>query len=636
MTGISLSLQLLLTALLIVYAVYLFRSRLNPKVVRRAALIIFLAGTVLLTFGFGHESYVEGFLTRVFRSAYMTIKMFVYDGELIELEESQHSPYFLELYFFIFYAAMMTSISALILLFGKKAATAFLLFFRKRKFRHIFVGVNNRSKMTASGIEGEDIAFIEFPSDSEGHKVSMEQVISGMAEHKKDHLRYRKHTSLLSAKRNLEAGMPTDNIFATIGLEKLKKLISADTAFYIMSEDTARNLDDLMALLRDDSLKGNTIHVCLSREGVARYYKTIMKHTGVHIIYPSSLSVVELMTRADCHPAYVMQPVFEADGSPTGAVDGEFNALVVGFGETGQAVTKFLYEFSSAVYPDGTPLPAHITVCDNNINRLKGQFIFDNPEMGESGVLSFENEGTDSQAFWDRLMQRIDSLNYIAISLKDDAANQDLACTIFNYALKKRRGGLDGLRIAVRKRRTFQYDRKLIEGLNAKAGCEAIICYGEYEKIFTPEMIVSEKGSGINMSAITMAGEISNAYTAVSGEAVPTETGAKDAGQKSRAHMELHQLISRSNNLATLSILTGGRSEVSAKALENLSRREHLRYQRYLTAHSYSFAETDNDSLKTSHQICGWESLSGTDREYHRDMVLAQLSLLKKNDGRRD
>ena len=81
-------------------------------------------------------------------------------------------------------------------------------------------------------------------------------------------------------------------------------------------------------------------------------------------------------------------------------------------------------------------------VSDSRIERLKGQVCFDNPGLGEIGIISYENYGTESSEFWNSLESRINDLNYISISLKDESASLDLACTIFMYAIKKRRNGV--------------------------------------------------------------------------------------------------------------------------------------------------------------------------------------------------
>ena len=631
MQGFPSYMQFVFAALIALYAVILFKSRLNPKVIKRSAIIILACATALHMCAFHLEGYNESIVTLFFRSLLQGAKMFVYDDVVLcELIKVQEYPYFLDLYFFIFYAAMITSLSAIIMLFGKRAMTLFILLFKRRNFDHVFIGVNKRSEIIASGIKDDSIAFIEFPSDKEESEMSVTRVLKGMSsDDAKDSTAKQHHTVMLRAKRRFQQENVEDNVFASIGLERLKKFIGPDTAFYILSENAERNLNELMCLLGDKDLSHNTIHVCVSREGVARYYKTILKRSGAHFIYPSSLAVVELMKTPSCHPASAMKPLLLEDGSVSGMVSGEFNAMVVGFGETGQAVAKFLYEYSAAIGEDGKPLPIHIIATDSRIDALKGHFIFDNPEIAQSDSIRYENNGTESSLFWENLEARLDGLNYIAISMGDDASNLDLACTIFMYALKKRKGGLDNFKILVRKRRTLYHEKELVDKLNEKAGREVIVCYGEYEKIFTPEMIVSKERNGINSNATSLASVIAESYKAVSGKQLDLSTESESFHVKNRARMELHQLISRSNNLPTLSVMTAGKSEVSPDVLENLAKREHLRYSRYLTAHGYYYSAEDDDVYKTNHQICPWESLTEEDRQYHRDMVLSQLALIR-------
>lgn len=629
MNSAPLIFQLLLLVLILAYITLLIKSKLQPRIIRRAALVILIAGTALNMYGLSLEDFSEGWITLFFRSMFLTIKMFVYDGDLIDLTHGQHTYLFLELYFFVFYAAMLTSISAILMLFGKRVTTAFTLLFRKKKFHHIFIGVNKRSAMIAQGIEDKDIAFIEFPSDNRDHEFSVGQLISGMVndESREGYISGR-GIAYLAAKRRFKIGDTCNNIFATIGLDKLKKLTDRETAFYILSENADSNLQELMALLSDEDLTNNTIHVCLSREGVARYYKTTMKRTGVHFIYPSSMSVVELMKTPKCHPSSLFKPQLDADGKATGAVSGEFNAMVIGFGETGQAVTKFLYEFSAAVDIDGSPIPASITVCDDNVDRLKGIFLFDNPDMANSEILHYDSKGTESEEFWDGIINNLDRLNYIAISLNDDASSLELACTIFMYAMKKRQNGLDGIKIIVRKRSTLPHERKLVDKINEKAGHEVIICYGEYEKIFTTDMIVSKQQNGINKQATGLADKIADEYRKVSGREVIFQTDNTDSFHtRNHIRMELHQLISRANHASSILQCTDGQTELSDTAMENLAKMEHLRFSRYLVAHGYSFAKDDDDVFKTNHQICSWDNLTDDDRQYHRDMVRAQLNI---------
>lgn len=615
--------QIVFLLIIILYAVLLYRTRLNPKVIRASALVILIAGILVHVYALSLEHYVEGPVTTFFRALFMTLEMFVYGNNLIELEAAQEQPLFLECYMIVFYSAVLTSISAIIMLFGKRAMSYVVLLFRKKKFRHVFIGTNSRSYAIARGIEDEEIAFIEFPSDSKKSEISVGSVLKGMED--EEGAKWKGKAVVLTAKRRLKFSAPCSNVFATIGLDRLKKLIDADTAFYILSEDSDRNLDELMTILADADFIDKTIHVSLSREGIARYYKTTLKQTRVHFIYPSSLSVVELMKNHACHPSALLQPALDANGLPDGTYLGEFNALVAGFGETGQAVTKFLYESSALLGQGGEQVRTRIIVNDTRIDSLKGPFIFDNPALGNNDIIRYENLGTESSEFWEKLKSRLDTLNYIAVSLDDDASNLNLACTIFMYALKNRRNGLDGLRIVVRKRETLPHERKLVERMNEKAGCEVIVCYGEYDKIFTTDMIVSKGRHGINRSATGLADRIADAYSKVTGSNAVMEAVDDSFHEKNRARMELHQMISRANRLGTVSSLLKESGRISDALVENLAKGEHLRYSRYLSSRGYSYDTKDDDVFKTNHQICPWDALREEDRDYHRNMARAMI-----------
>ena len=624
--------QILTALILVVYAVILFRSRLKPRVVRLSALVILLCGMALNFYALTVEGFLQGVVSKLGRSFFLSARMFVYIGDVFEFTVAQRSPYFLDLYYVVFYSAMLTSTSAILMLFGKRAMTLLTLFFRRKKFKHVFIGVNRRSLMIAQGLQGSETVFIDFNSGNEASKMSLNSLLKGLSGSQKgENMSRGSNFYALMAKRNLGEVESDGNVFATIGLDRLKKLTDSQTVFYILSEDSDRNLYDMLALLKDDDLMKNMIHVCISKEGVARYYKTILKQTGVHFIYPSSMAVVELMKDSRCHPVEVLPLASDSEGNPTGSVSGAFNSLVVGFGETGQAVVKFLYEFTALVGPDGEPVPADITVYDERMDSLLGPFMFDNPVMCNSGIIHFGNIGTESSEFWNMLGERLDSLNYIAISMNDEATSLDLACTIAMYAMKNRKGGLKGLRIVVRKKVTLPHERKLIDKMNERAGYEAIICYGEYDKVFTPEMVISSSGSGINKSATSLADRIAQAYLSVSGNAVTMHSNAESFHVKNRARMELHQMISRSNHLPSLTTLLGDTSrELAQNTMLILAKMEHLRYSRYLTAHGYSYGAEDDDVFKTNHQICGWDSLTEADRNYHMDMVRAELELLNR------
>lgn len=632
MDYINLSLQILTVLILVGYTFLLIKSRLNPKIVKWAAAIITLAGTFVFMYGYQTEGYQEGWVTLFLRGFFASIKMFLYENSAFESLVAQKSnPYFLDCFIIVYYGAILTSTSAIILLFGKRVKTFFVLTFGKKKFRHVFFGVNKNSQMIAKGIKDEEIAFIEFPGDGNGDEISLSNIINNMTADDKDSRNITgKHVTLLRAKRRLAQRDTEDGVLEDIGLAKLQRRIDANTSFYLLSDDEERNLEELLVVVSDESLRYNTTHACVKREGLGQTYNGVLGKTGAHLIYPSSLSVVDLMKSPDCHPIHEMAVNTDAEGRADGTVSGEFNALIIGFGETGQATTRFLYEFTSAIRKDGTPLPLHIYINDKRLGRLKSSFMFTCPEVEHDDIITYENTDLDSSEFWKKLISRLDSLNYIEISLGNDTANLNLACTIYGYAEKRRKNGFDNFRIYVRKKITPPYEKRLVRRLNEKAGQEVIRCFGEYDKIFTREMIVSKDFTGINVSATALVDKLQARYADISGN---SKSGGQSYGEtpgsfheKKRIRRETHQFISRANHITTKLMLVGWDTNIDDNTLENMAKTEHLRYSRYLKAHGYTYEPEDDDVMKTNHQICTWEQLSEEDKQYHRNMVLASFA----------
>lgn len=617
--------QVLTIIILAAYTVLLYKSRLNPKVIKFAAGIITLAGTVLFIYGYRLEGYQGGVVSMFLRGFVSSVKMFIYDNSIFEsIAAQKQSPYFIDLFILVYYAAILTSVSAIIMLFGKRVITFFALTFGRKKFRHIFFGVNKKSEMIARGIKDEEIAFIEFPGDDDRENISFSSISgSKSSDERGGNILSSKHVTLLRAKRKLAQRDTDEGVLEQIGLGRLMKRIDSGTSFYLLSDNGGKNLQDLLILMSDEGLRHITTHACVKREGLAGSYHGVLGKTGAHLIYPSSLSVVDLMRSPDCHP------VNEMDVNGDGTVSGEFNAMVIGFGETGQASVKFIYEFASAIRKDGTPLPIKIHIVDEKAESNKGHFMFTCPEIEHDSLLCYDNIGLDSGEFWKFITSNLDSLNYVEISLGNDTANLNLACTIYGYAEKKRKDGFKHFRIFVRKRVTPQYEKRLVQRLNEKAGMEVIRCFGEDEKIFTPELIVSKNSSGINKSATSLADRLSARYEELIGNSGSQESAfaANSFHESRRRRKDMHQFISRANHISTKLAMAGWDTDLSKETLENLAMCEHLRYSRYLKAHGYSYDTEDDDVMKTNHQLCGWSQLTEEERQYHRDMVTASLSI---------
>ena len=626
----SLLVQILAIAVLVWYSYLLLSSKHKAKVLPWAMGVIMVAGTGLYMYAFRLEGYVMGVFSNFFRSFLSAAKLFIYDNDLNEIHHAQSRPLFMDFFMAVYYGAVLTSTSALLMLIGKRARTSLLLAFRKKKFRHVFLGVNGRSIMIARGIKDQEIAFIDFPDKSNENKASLPYILKSMSGGDEDAVsQSMRHIRVFTAKRPLTLRSTAYGAFGQMGLARMAKLVDRDTSFYIMSDDMEANMHDLLALVSDPQLRENTVHACVKREGLAAQYQRVLDHTGAHFVYPSSLSVVGLMTNPTCHPANAIARVYDSEGNATGAArsDFHFDAMVVGFGETGQAVLKFLYEFSSAVTPDLRPMPMSIYVQDSQMDRIKGPFLFANPNLAGDNDIVFEDKGSDSSIFWDRLRERINDMNYIQISLGSDAANFELALKIYSYVEKFRRDRFENFMLVVRKSYTPEYELRLQARLNERAGHDVIVFYGENEKIFKPEMIVSKDESGISSTAVAKAEKIKQNYISVTGRQIARSDAGMTYPEKRRARRETHQLISRANHIASKLIFTDFDVELTPEKLENLAALEHLRFSRYMLLRGYTYGPEDDDVKLTSSHLCAWADLPDEKKQYHRDMVRASLSV---------
>lgn len=602
------------------YVFLLIKTELNHKVLRRSAEVILVLGTALYMMGYIQEGYQAWTLSFISRSLISAAKMFIYSTDLCEILVIQTKPLFLDAFMTVFSAAIITSISTILLIFSKRITTFVILNFRKGRFKHVFLGINKRSIMLAKSLPGKDTAFIEFPFDREGNEASALSFLK-LLDAESGNLKSTGTAVKLRAKRDMSAGSGSGDILEYIGLGQMHRLIGKDTAFYIFGDDEEKNLQDVLTMAEDYKLRNNTIHVCLERDGLARAYKSLLSSTGVHFIYPSSLAAVELIDSPGFHPIDMMK----LSTACPGTVEGGFHAQVIGFGETGQAVTKFLYEFSCGMCPDGSILPSRIHVSDRRMARLGNQFRFANPGIKHGESIIYHHCGIDSAELWDNLKDNLNKTNCVVLATEDEGSNLNMACIIYEYAFKLKGGHLDNFKILVRKFNTPDYEQSLVNRLNSKAGCEVVKCFGEYSKIFTAEKIVSSDSTGINATAISLGEEMQKRlqhYVAKSGVTGPDY--GQTFHQKMSDRREAHQLISRANHLHTKRMLLGS-AVLEGETLENIARCEHQRYLRYLTSHGYSYAPEDDDVLKTNHQICLWEDLTEEEREFHRNVARASL-----------
>lgn len=633
-------LQSVIVLALIVYAILLYRFRQKSSFIAWSVLAIFVSGTALYYVAFAAEPVVQGPVTIFIRSMFDSVKLFFFEQELLEVEHIQEKPLFLDLFHLVYAAAMMTTVYAVIDIFAKRLLTRFtLLAHPASHYRHIFFGVDPNSVHLASLIKDDRVAFIEFPDPHSEEKASLGHILHGMTRKsvRKNRLDA-PNIDILRASSALTEVPRGGDILKNIGLHRLAGHIDGKTSFYLLSDDVDSNAECIRALESDPFFKDKTIHVNQTQDGLTQQYEMLLSPTGAHFIYPSALAANALARDASCHPVSVMDIPRDEDMCAKGYASGA-DALVVGFGRIGQAVTRFLYEYMAVPGEDGGEAPCRIFIQDADMENVKGTFISSAPGAAHGRKLIYEQAKAGSGVFWDKLGERIDSVAYIVLSLPDDQLNMRLAGEILAFAAARRKEGLKKFKIFVLSHRVDEERTAMVEFFNKRyGGANVIRTFGEREKIFTSNMIISDYVQGVDNESVYGAKLFIERYFKIAG--IDSDSWDKHV-EKTRAYKKdsdyaaifkerrkLAQYASRYYFIPTVMALSSGYldfSEIPAGVVDYLARCEHYRYVASMEMAGYCYGPANDELRMVNDRMVPWNSLPEEKKEYYRKIINASL-----------
>lgn len=656
-SGFSLILQIALFAILILYVSYLSTSKLEIRKLRYSALGIWALGTMLYLYGFMHEEIEEGFVSMLLRAMLSSVELFVSHTDLLEIEEVQHEPYFLELFVFTYACAVVTSISALISLFGQRIKTKFRLKFNKREhISHVFFGMDDKTFALAKSISdkgvlnGGKIAFVVFPDNEEAEKVSMGHLLQGVIHGASKRFQIPSESMMvLKASHPIAEAVAHEDILSQLGLNLLKRHVDDKTVFYFLSDDKSQNVRHALKLITDPYFKTRPIVCRAFKDGLTDYYRAMLLDTNVHFVYPSTMVSQDLSSDVNYHPATVVDVVCDSEGRGTGCIDGEFNAWVIGFGETGQVTAHILYEYSNFFHIDGSPAPSHISIFDDNMEMIEGLFRASVPAVDQSR-LRYESTKIGTTAFWNKFQAEVDKINYIAITLGDDERNMEMACMIYRCVNNMRKNGWQNMKIVVRCARCIERHRNLLQSLDANTGGGHIFSYGEYRKAFTAENMLSTNMAGISDDFTRRGATLSDKLFRVMGVDDSFENRNKrfeqyKAERKFSQLMQemrlLGQNISAYNYSATMRLLFKGNEAIIAQQpmdrryedpqkailVERAAKCEHQRRLASLQMFGFAQGDTDDDIRMKLSNMKAWDQLPQHSKDYYRVRSMVMLGI---------
>ena len=264
-----------------------------------------------------------------------------------------------------------------------------------------------------------------------------------------------------------------DILGRVLNLKLLKRIITHEKCgklhIFFLSDDEKDNIHSVEILRRDESInelanngtpvqfychaRSNSVHRAIEDEN---YNANIV----VRIIDSSRISVDEIKM---CE---ALQPVNFVDIEEDATVSSPFNSMVVGFGEVGLYIVRFLYEFGTFVsYKSDSDnvmrSDFQCDVIDKNMETLVGPFTASAPGIrtnqpieeddtaNSEPLINFHQVDCRSIEFYKLLKQRVGDLNYIVICTNDDELNASLAVSVLQYAIRYRKD-LKHFRILVR------------------------------------------------------------------------------------------------------------------------------------------------------------------------------------------
>lgn len=106
----------------------------------------------------------------------------------------------------------------------------------------------------------------------------------------------------------------------------------------------------------------------------------------------------------------------------------DFDCIVIGFGDTGQAALRHL--IMNGQYAGST---FHATVFSRNMDNEAGFLLTQCPELIRNYDISLRKGDGRSKEFYDFLESRLDTLKYIAVCAGNDAMNAELSDSLMLY-----------------------------------------------------------------------------------------------------------------------------------------------------------------------------------------------------------
>lgn len=486
-----------------------------------AAYITLLSGCVLYYIGFYKFGTAGSFAAYFIRPLIASLSMFVGNTSYQEIsEECTNSPVYMTLFGLIHLSAITISAVVVISFFWKRLASTFVRkwwwfqasIIRHKKTVNIFFGSNEPSFILAAEMreKGEHVVFIDGSNETDRNQQMSLSQIFGLFPYDRElmqHVKGRNCVIMNTACDIAKEDKDNEFILDKLGISRLRTIInnSEKVRIFFLSDNALSNVKSIINIQDDIVFKHPKceidafVHAPRDSHNIALEKKCRNKEEygqlAVHIIDSSYLSIQWLKTHPEYHPIQFVSQ--SKDEQKRGVVNNDFNALIVGFGETGREAVSFLYEFASFVTDKQVRSPFKCHIVDPNIKALESEFLMNRPALKDKKEFEFISVSDKNEDYWDKIEEIMPALQYVVVSTGSDELNMKIAIDLYQLAVRCKDNNLSNFKIFVRSysRKNEQLMERVANFYNEKNGVSKgeIVVFGKMTDIYTYDNIVLDK-----------------------------------------------------------------------------------------------------------------------------------------------
>lgn len=505
--------------LLVILALFVISKRNVRKHIinhlMKYAIIVFGAGVVLYSCGFWYEGSEGNIVACLLRSATASMEMFVSESELIEVQEAcKEDVIYMLLFAVTHFLAICVSAAFIIHLLGTRLKS--YVFMRcpwsKKKELFVFFDLSQESLSLAKDIhrtrksKDYQIIFVKTPmEESHLERFSFSHILS-FADNRNETIEQLTEIGayLTYSRKSVSIEMAENEWNETVGLNTLRHYIQRcantekyKTHFFCLSPNEDNNINTAVALSKrysDD--KKFSVYCRANHDSITESFANL----NLKFIDSASLAVMELKKKVEYQPVSFVKP-----DTKTAVATTPFRSMIVGFGETGFEVFRFLYEFSSFVGKESKENPFHCDIIDPKAKQLENSLYLHCPGLEEK----VNKDGAHTILFHEGTIENnrnvvkelISSVDYIVICTDNEKENLSIGITLLNLAYKYR-SNLEKLAIfiGINDNREYKKAQEIAKFYNENGKKDkkenlyefTLVPFGSKKQLFTYKNIIDE------------------------------------------------------------------------------------------------------------------------------------------------